>query len=106
MNRWNIPPELEREVLARDIACIYCGIKFGDPGSARSDKPSWEHIVNDARVITRQNIARCCIACNSSKGARDLRLWLSSTYCQRRGITGSTVSSVVQEALLDMASKP
>ena len=37
-----------------------------------------EHIVNDARIITRENIARCCFGCNASKGNRGLVAWLQS----------------------------
>lgn len=99
MNRWNIPSSLEREILKRDRACIYCGVTFGDSTSARRFRPSWEHIVNDARIVTRENLARCCIACNASKGAKPLRLWLKSSYCQTRGISAESMASVAQEAL-------
>ncbi len=64
MNRWKIPPALEQEVLARDFACIYCGIQFVPNAPTRGAAPSWEHIVNDARIITRENMARCCRSCN------------------------------------------
>mgnify|MGYP002083592980 CR=1 FL=1 len=99
MNRWNIPALLEREVLARDLACVYCGVNFLLQGTTRGAKPSWEHIVNDARVVTRENIARCCMSCNASKGAKELRAWLASSYCRRKGITENAVAQVVREAL-------
>lgn len=63
--------------------------------------PSWEHIVNDEHIITEQNIARCCMSCNASKGARPLEAWLGSPYCQRKGITPQTVAAVVQQALIN-----
>src|SRR4051812_37970161 len=100
MNRWNIPDWLEREVVERDRCCIYCGVDFLARGAARRNRPSWEHIVNDARIITRENIARCCIGCNASKGAKSLRDWLEAEYCKTRGITGASVASVVRSFLL------
>jgi len=80
---------LEQEVLARDKACVYCGVAFAVPAVARGTRPSWEHIVNDAAIITRGNIARCCVACNASKGTQGLGAWLRSAYCKRKGITES-----------------
>ena len=60
---------------------------------------SWEHIVNDASVITPANIALCCWACNSSKGQKSLSHWLNGAYCQKRGITKDTISRVARLAL-------
>ncbi|MEI6758747.1 MAG: hypothetical protein WCK85_12925, partial [Chlorobium sp.] len=57
------------------------------------DRPSWEHIINDARIITRENIARCCLGCNASKGAKTLAEWLDSKYCNGHGITRDSVAS-------------
>lgn len=99
MNRWNIPDWLEREVIERDCACIYCGVSFDPPAAARRCRPSWEHIINDARIVTRENIARCCMGCNASKGAKALADWLQSRYCQARGITAETIAPVAQAAL-------
>lgn len=98
-NRWNIPRTLEAEVTARDTACVYCGVAFVAEQLARRNKPSWEHIINDARIITRENIARCCLGCNASKGAKLLAVWLESSYCVSRGITKESVAFVVQAAL-------
>jgi 5-methylcytosine-specific restriction endonuclease McrA len=100
MNRWNIPEELEQEVLARDTTCVYCGLAFTPLAPTRGAKPSWEHIINDAKIITRENIARCCMSCNASKGAKELAVWLQTSYCQQKGITQSTVAEVVRNALL------
>jgi hypothetical protein len=60
LNRWRIPDWLEQKVIARDRRCIYCGLEFV-PDSPRRFRPSWEHIVNDARLITPENIARYCL---------------------------------------------
>jgi hypothetical protein len=99
VNRWNIPDWLEQEVLARDTACVYCGVDFLLPAQTRGTKPSWEHIINDARIVTRENIARCCMSCNASKGAKELKVWLQSKYCLRKGIHEKSVSQLVRNAL-------
>jgi hypothetical protein len=100
MNRWNIPAWLETEVIERDQACVYCRINFLAEPVARGRRPSWEHIANDARIVTRENIARCCISCNASKGAKELAEWLKSKYCVARDINENTVAKVVREALV------
>lgn len=99
MNRWKIPDWLEREVIERDRYCVYCGVEFAAKSESRRDRPSWEHIINDARIITRENIVLCCIGCNASKGTMNLVDWLESRYCRTRGITRESVASVVRSAL-------
>ena len=102
MNRWNIPKWLENEVKARDTFCVYCGAKIVDqmpPSGSRKSVATWEHIINDASIVTRENIARCCAGCNSSKGTKELSDWLQSSYCKKRGINGDTVAEVVKKAL-------
>lgn len=103
MNNWNIPDWLEKEVKDRDGSCVYCRIDFGASNGTRKSIATWEHIVNDARIINRENIARCCFSCNSSKGMKKLSDWLESNYCRKRGITKDTVAEVVKRAL---ASQP
>lgn len=99
MNRWNIPEWLEQAVRARDTACVYCGVDFSIVTTRRGEKPSWEHIGNDEKIMTPENIARCCIACKACKGAKDLSVWTLSCYCANKGITKDTVTHVVQNAL-------
>ena len=102
MNRWNIPDRLEKEVKERDKACVYCGIQMiaqMPPDGSRKSVATWEHIINDASIITRENIARCCVSCNSSKGTKKLTDWLNSSYCKKRGINKDTVAEVVKNAL-------
>ena len=102
MNRWNIPDWLEKEVKERDKACVYCGIQMIEqmpPDGSRKSVATWEHIINDASIITRENIARCCVSCNSSKGTKKLTDWLNSSYCKKRGINKDTVAEVVKNAL-------
>lgn len=57
--------------------------------------------MNDESIISETNIARCCAACNASKGAKPLRHWLDSDYCKRRGISVRTVAPVVLRALAE-----
>ncbi len=99
MNRWNIPDWLEREVIERDRCCVYCRVDFTAPSKNRRDSPSWEHIVNDASIVTRENIARCCVGCNASKGTNSFVEWLESSYCRTHGITRESVAPVVRSAL-------
>ncbi len=106
MNRWNIPDWLEREVKDRDRHCVYCRVEFGSSKETRTSIATWEHIVNDARIVNRGNIARCCFSCNSSKGTKKLSDWLESDYCKKRGITRDTVTEVVKRALVVQPNVP
>ena len=102
MNNWSIPNWLENEVQERDKVCVYCGIQMIQqmpPRGPRRNVATWEHIINDASIISRENIARCCVACNSSKGSKKLFDWIQSSYCKKRGINKNTVAEVVKEAL-------
>lgn len=99
MNQWNIPEWMKKEIIERDKVCVYCGVPFTTPEENRKASPSWEHIVNDARIITLGNISRCCMSCNASKGSKDLDHWLGSPYCKKKGITSETVADVVKQAL-------
>jgi hypothetical protein len=102
MNSWDIPEWLEEEVRARDTTCVYCRIQMMEQTPRRGPRraaATWEHIINDATIVTRENIARCCAACNSSKGTKSLAEWIESSYCRTRGITTDTVADVVKQAL-------
>ena len=102
MNNWGIPVWLEEEVKRRDKTCVYCGIQMIEkmPSSGpRKAVATWEHIINDASIVTRKNIARCCVACNSSKGTKKLSDWIESAYCKKRRINKDTVAEVVKKAL-------
>lgn len=101
-NSWNIPKWLEDEVRERDQTCVYCGVSFTPANVCRRTAASWEHIINDETIITRENIALCCCGCNSSKGAKPLLVWLESKYCADRNIQYLTVSPVVQSAILSL----
>ena len=102
MNKWNIPDWLEKEVLERDKYCVYCGVKMIDkmPRSGpRKTVATWEHIINGETLVSRENIALCCVSCNASKGTKKLSDWLESSYCKKRRITADTVAEVVKQAL-------
>ncbi|MGY8837888.1 hypothetical protein [Pseudoalteromonas nigrifaciens] len=60
---------------------------------------SWEHIINDASIITRENIALCCRGCNASKGQKTLSDWLESKYCKERGISPDSVAPIIKQAI-------
>lgn len=95
-NRWGIPKAVEEAVMARDLACVYCGVSFG---TERRTRRSWEHIINDVRLSGVDNIALCCVGCNASKGAKLLSEWLASPNAHRRGVGTHTLAPVVQAAL-------
>ncbi|MDH5718912.1 MAG: HNH endonuclease [Spirochaetia bacterium] len=102
MNRWNIPKEMEKEIIIRDKKCVYCGIKMLDKvyrGESRKNAATWEHIINDETIVTKENIARCCAACNSSKGTKKLSDWINSEYCRNKNININTVAPIIKKAL-------
>jgi|SRR6266404_59759 len=104
MNRWGIPDWLEEGVKERDKTCVYCGVLMIEDmprHGPRTAVATWEHIINDASIVSRENIARCCVACNASKGTKKLSDWIQSSYCKKRGISKDTVAKVVKEALVE-----
>jgi hypothetical protein len=98
-NNWNIPTWLEIEVHARDTSCVYCGCHFLSPKESAKFSASWEHIINDEAIITRENIALCCRGCNASKGQKSVSKWLSTKYCIERGITAESVAPIIKAAI-------
>lgn len=94
MNNWNIPQLLEEKIRNRDKKCVYCGKEFDD-----ITYPTWEHIINDENIVTEENIALCCNACNSSKSNKKLSDWLQSKYCKNNHISADTVAAVIKNAL-------
>ena len=98
-NNWNIPAWLEQEVRERDSVCVYCGNEFLPHKESAKASVSWEHIINDAKIITRENIALCCRGCNASKGQKQLSVWLQTKYCIERGITPESVALIIKQAI-------
>lgn len=105
MNKRKIPDWLEILVKNRDKCCVYCGKDLEITPQKRGDAPSWEHIINDATIINKENIAICCVSCNASKGAKELRIWMNSKYCKRNNITSHSVALVIQHALATHARR-
>lgn len=95
-NKWGIPKEVEQLVILRDKSCVYCGVFFQQSEINRKIRRSWEHIINDIRINGPENIALCCVSCNASKGNKVLEAWLTSKYCQVKGINFETVAPVVK----------
>ncbi len=98
-NNWNIPDWLEKEVRERDKVCVYCGVEFTPAKVSKKTAASWEHIINDAKIITRVNIALCCCGCNASKSQKQLSVWLDSKYCKERGINPQSVAPIIKKAI-------
>ena len=98
-NNWNIPSSLEQEIRQRDKVCVYCDIEFTSTKVSKKTAASWEHIINDAKIITRENIALCCCGCNASKGQKQLSIWLQSKYCKDKNITLENVAQVIKNAI-------
>jgi 5-methylcytosine-specific restriction endonuclease McrA len=98
-NSWKIPAWLEAEVRAIDTSCVYCRTPFTSSQVSKKSAASWEHIINDKKIITPENIALCCCGCNSSKGQKRLSKWLQSKYCKERGITENSVALIIKQAI-------
>jgi 5-methylcytosine-specific restriction endonuclease McrA len=98
-NNWNIPDALEKEVRARDKVCVYCGCQFQNHKVSAKSSASWEHIINDASIISRDNICLCCRGCNSSKGQKQVSQWLQTKYCKERAITPDSVAPIIKQAI-------
>lgn len=101
VNNWNIPDWLEQAVRGRDKVCVYCGVEFTPAKTFKKTAASWEHIINDAKIITKKNIALCCCGCNASKGQKQLSVWLQSKYCKDRGITTESVAPIIKQAIVN-----
>ena len=98
-NNWDIPSSLEQEIRQRDKICVYCRVEFTSVKISKKTAASWEHIINDAKIITRENIALCCCGCNASKGQKQLSIWLQSEYCKNKNITPENVAQVIKDAI-------
>lgn len=103
LSQWRIigtfPDCLEKEIRERDKACVYCGVEFTPARVSKRTAASWEHIINDAKIITRENIALCCCGCNSSKGKKQLSVWLQSKYCKDHDITPEAAAPLIKHAI-------
>jgi len=98
-NNWNIPGWLEKVIRERDKVCVYCGCEFTPAKVSKKSAASWEHIINDASIITKENIALCCCGCNASKGQKQLSVWLQTKYCKERDISSESVAPIIKQAI-------
>jgi len=98
-NNWNIPKELEEEIRLRDKVCVYCNVAFTPSKVSKKTTASWEHVINDAQIITKENITLCCCSCNASKGQQELSIWLKSKYCKDKNINYNAVAPIIQQFL-------
>jgi hypothetical protein len=58
MNNWGIPDWLENTSCERDKCCVFAALSLLINTNQEKLKPG-EHIINDARIINKENIARC-----------------------------------------------
>lgn len=97
MNRWNIPKSLEIKIINRDKSCVYCHSEFNK--DSYKQRATWEHIDNNAKNISEDNIVLCCASCNASKGIKMLPEWFTTPYCQNKKINKDTVASIVKKSI-------
>jgi len=77
--RYGIPPDVEADIWARDVCCVYCGKAMDPKSSNRADHPSIEHLMPTAQhvyVKTAAYFAIACFGCNSSRRDKPLARWL------------------------------
>jgi hypothetical protein len=99
-NKYGIPDADEREIRARDKACVYCHIAMKEYAHTRGtpgDKATIEHLHNDGPFDHKSNLAICCGRCNSSRGNMELLDWFQTSYCKDNNINEETVAQPVQE---------
>ena len=97
-NTYGISNRDEREIRARDKACVYCGVLMKQSPHARgASGATIEHFNNDGPLKKKYNVAICCRRCNSSKGTMKLSAWFDTPYCRERKINEETVSKPVKE---------
>jgi len=78
-NTYGISDQDEREIRARDKACVYCGILMKQrPHAMHASGATIEHFNNDGPFQEKCNVAICCRHCNSSKGTKSLSAWFKT----------------------------
>ena len=72
---YNVPTkELIELVDGRDKVCVYCGCEFSEDYKSKQ-YASYDHL--DAfKEHSLDNTVKCCKSCNSSKGDKDVLVWL------------------------------
>lgn len=109
-NKYLIPDAELTVIRSRDKACVYCGKEMLFPYDRTNgyDSATIEHLSPDPPYywpeMTADNIAYCCGACNSSRGAKHLADWFETSYCKQRGICADSVAEPVQAYLSRLAA--
>lgn len=97
-NTYGLSEQDEREIRARDKACVYCGVVMKQyPHAMAASGATIEHFNNDGPLDKKWNAAICCRRCNSSKRDMKLSAWFKTPYCRKKKINGETVSKPVRE---------
>jgi hypothetical protein len=68
-NNWNIPGWLEKEVRERDKTCVYCGVGFTPAKVSTRTAASWEHIINNSKIITKRKYCPLLLRLQRQQGA-------------------------------------
>lgn len=97
---WRIPNDRAHRVIDRDKKCVYCGVKMSLRKERLPQKATWEHIDNNDKNVSENNIALCCLGCNSSKGKKKLWDWF-----KEKGISTKAVAGIVRNYVQKHASK-
>jgi hypothetical protein len=72
-NTYDISEQDERELRARDKACVYCRVLMKQyPHAMGPSGATIERFNNDGPFDRKFNAAICCRRCNSSKGTKTL----------------------------------
>ena len=116
-NKFGIPRQVVTELRARDKTCVYCHkvmrtfAKIRAGLGSRADQATIEHLNCDPPFywkdgLTKEGLAICCSACNSSRGKKKLADWLKTDYCVSRNISENMVAEPVRRYLSSNPNKP
>lgn len=76
---------------------MYCHSEFNK--NSYKQRATWEHIDNNEKNISEDNIVLCCVSCNTSKGTKMLPEWFTTPYCQNKKINKDIVASTVKKSI-------
>ena len=108
-NKFGIPEKVEQKIRRRDRRCVYCRKRMIYPcsGNNRRDWATIEHFresgpfywADGLNGLKEEDLAICCLSCNSSRGKKGLLIWFKSQYCidRNRNINEQTVAKPVKE---------
>lgn len=86
MNHYGIPAEVEAEIRARDVHCVYCAKEMVSPSRnmrdpRRRDWTTIEHFCSGPAYrffpgMSADDYGICCNSCNASRGEKLLSDWV------------------------------